>query len=121
MKKIKIGDSFEGSQIAMGCMRISRIPENDAEKLVHTALDNGINYFDHADVYGFGKSEEYFGRIIKKTPGLREQIKIQTKCALIRDTEKTLYIDTTKKYIIESVDNSLKRLQTDYLDTFLLH
>lgn len=121
MKRIKIGNAFEASQIAMGCMRICRIAEADAERLVYTALEQGIDYFDHADVYGFGKSEEYFGRILKKNPGLREKIRLQSKCALIRDTEKTLYIDTTKEHIIKSVENSLKRLQTDYLDSFLLH
>ena len=55
----------------------------------------------------------------QRNPGLRNKIMIQSKCALIRDTEKTLYIDTTKKHIIESVENSMKRLKVDHLDSFL--
>ena len=121
MKHIMIGGVMEASEMALGCMRDCRIPFEDAEQLVLTAVDEGINFFDHADVYGFGASEEYFGRILERNPGLRNKIMIQSKCALIRDTEKTLYIDTTKEHIIESVENSMKRLKVDHLDSFLLH
>ena len=121
MKHIMVGGVLEASEMALGCMRDCRIPFEDAEKLVLTAVDEGITFFDHADVYGAGASEEYFGRILERNPGLREKILIQSKCALIRDTEKTLYIDTSKKHIIESVENSMKRLKVDHLDTFLLH
>lgn len=61
--------------------------------------------------------ERYFAR----HPGMREKIFIQSKCTLIRDAEKTLYLDTSKEHILKSVDDSLKRLGTDYLDTYLLH
>lgn len=121
MKEILIGGAFRASEMALGCMRICRISYQDAEKLVMTAAEQGINYFDHADVYGFGASEEYFGRILKQHPGLRENIYLQSKCTLIRDSEKTLYLDTTKEHILKSVDDSLSRLQTDYLDTYMLH
>lgn len=122
MKQIPIGGgALYASEMALGCMRDCRIPFEEAEKLVLTAVDEGIDYFDHADVYGFGDSEEYFGRILEQNPGLRDRIHIQTKCALIRDQEKTLWIDTTKEHILESVDASLKRLRTDYLDVFMLH
>ncbi len=121
MKHIMIGGVLEASEMALGCMRDCRIPFEDAEKLTLTAYEEGITFFDHADVYGFGASEEYFGRILERNPGLRNHIQLQSKCALIRDTEKTLAIDTSKEHIIESVENSLKRLKTDYLDTFLLH
>lgn len=121
MKIIKFGNVFDASEMALGCMRLCRISDKGAEKLVFTALEQGINYFDHADVYGFGASEECFGKIIKKIPGIRPQIFIQTKCTLIRDSEKTLYLDTTKNHILKSVDESLKRLGTDYIDTYMLH
>lgn len=122
MKHISLGNSgLMASEIALGCMRMCRKSLSEAEELVLTAVDEGINYFDHADVYGFGASEEYFGKILKMHPGLRDKIFIQSKCTLIRDEEKTLYLDTTKKHIIESVDASLKRLQTDHIDTWLLH
>lgn len=121
MRSIRFGNVFDASEMALGCMRLCRVPEQEAEKLIHTAIEQGINYFDHADVYGFGASEEAFGKIIKKIPGVRSQIFIQTKCTLIRDSEKTLYLDTTKKHILKSVDESLKRLGTDYIDTYMLH
>jgi len=121
MKHIMVGGVLEASEMALGCMRDCRIPFEDAEKLVLTAVDEGITFFDHADVYGAGASEEYFGRILERNLGLKEKNLIQSKCALIRDTEKTLYIDTSKKHIIESVENSMKRLKVDHLDTFLLH
>ena len=121
MNKIKFGQTFDASEMALGCMRICRVPLEQAKKLVYTALDEGIDTFDHADVYGFGDSESYFGEILQENPGLRQKIHIQTKCTLIRDTEKTLYLDTTKEHILESVDASLKRLKTDYIDTYILH
>lgn len=122
MKQIKIGNSgLLASEIALGCMRICRSPFEQAEQLVLTAVEQGINYFDHADVYGFGDSELYFGRILERHPGLRNKIYIQTKCALVRDDEQTLYLNTSKDYILKSVDESLKRLGTDYIDTYMLH
>lgn len=122
MKQIPIGNgAFYGSEMALGCMRDCRIPFEEAQKLILTAAEEGIDYFDHADVYGFGESEEYFGRILEQNPGLRQRIYIQTKCGLIRDTEKTLYIDTSRDHIIESAEASLKRLRTDYLDVYMLH
>lgn len=122
MKQIKIGNGeLVASQLIMGCMRIVKVPKSDADALVHTALDNGINFFDHADVYGAGKSEEVFGEILDLRSSIRDKIIIQDKCTLIRDTQQTLYNDTTKEHIIASVDGSLKRLKTDYLDTYLLH
>lgn len=112
----------ESSAAALGCMRICRVPLEDARKVVHQALDLGIRLFDHADVYGFGKSEEIFGEILDlKTPSVRERIQIQSKCTLIRDQVQTLYNDQSKEHIIKSAEASLKRLGTDYLDMFLLH
>lgn len=122
MKKISLGNSgLMASEIALGCMRICRKPLVEADRLIHTAVEEGINYFDHADVYGFGASEEYFGKILKNAPGLRDKIFIQSKCTLIRDEEKTLYLDTSREHIIRSVEESLKRLGTDYIDSYLLH
>ena len=122
MKHIMIGGMVESSAAALGCMRICRVPLEDARKVVRQALDLGIRLFDHADVYGFGKSEEIFGKILDlKTPSVRERIQIQSKCTLIRDQVQTLYNDQSKEHIIKSAEASLKRLGTDYLDMFLLH
>lgn len=122
MRMMKLGrGELEASVLAMGCMRISRVEKEAADKVVHTALEQGITFFDHADVYGMGKSEELFGQILDLHSSVRERIQLQSKCTLVRDAVQTLYNDSSKDYIIRSVENSLKRLNTDYLDTYLLH
>jgi predicted oxidoreductase len=97
-------------------MRIAKLSKNDASILLNTALENGINFFDHADIYGAGKSEEVFAEAFHMNPIIREKIYIQTKCGIRKS-----YFDFSKKHILNSVDESLKRLKTDYVDTFLLH
>ncbi len=117
MKKINIGNGkLLGSEISLGCMRISNLPVNDVAKLIHTALDCGINFFDHADIYGGGRSEEIFAEALNMKPSIREQIIIQTKCGI-----RNGFFDYSKEHILNSVDKSLKRLKTDYLDVLLLH
>lgn len=71
------------SEIALGCMRIADKSVEEVEELVKTALDCGINFFDHADIYGGGKSEELFGQVLEKHPEYREKMIIQTKCAIV--------------------------------------
>lgn len=108
--------TFRSSEIAYGCMRISDMNDKDLDNLLNTALDEDINFFDHADIYGGGKSEEVFGEFMKRNHIHREDIILQSKCG-IRDG----YYDFSKKHIITAVDGILKRLQTDYLDILLLH
>ncbi len=117
MKTIDIGKSgLQASEIILGCMRIDKMSEIELSKYIQTALNQGINMFDHADIYGGGYCEELFGKVIKNEKRLRNQIKLQSKCS-IRDG----YYDLSKEHILNSVDNILKRLQTDYLDAFILH
>lgn len=117
MKTIGLANGeIQASVISLGCMRINSLSEKDASTLVGTALEEGINYFDHADIYGGGKSEEVFAKAIGMNPSVRETIFLQSKCG-IRDG----YFDFSKEHILEAVDGSLKRLHTDYLDTLLLH
>ena len=117
MKKIIMANgNIEASEIALGCMRISTMDEKSVSTLINTALDCGINFFDHADIYGKGKSEEVFSKSISLTPSLREKIILQSKCSI----RPGMY-DFSKDYIIDSVDGILKRLKTDYLDILLLH
>lgn len=114
MKRIKVGNQLEASQIAVGCMRIADMTEKQAAAFIDTALENGIDFFDHADIYGGGKSEEIFGKAI--TPSLREKLIIQTKCGI----RKNMF-DFSKEHILNSVEGSLKRLNTEYIDVLLLH
>lgn len=117
MNKIYIGSgALEVSEISLGCMRIAQLSSNDAERLVKTALDEGIDFFEHADIYGEGKAEEVFANAIGMNSDIREKIFIQTKCG-IRDG----YYDFSKKHILSSVDGSLKRLRTNFIDVLLLH
>lgn len=117
MNKINIGNGkISASEISLGCMRINNLSKNEASRLINTALEEGINYFDHADIYGGGRSEEVFADAIDMHPSMREKLIIQTKCG-IRDG----YFDFSKAHILQSVDDSLKRMQTDYIDTLLLH
>ncbi|QUI24952.1 aldo/keto reductase [Vallitalea pronyensis] len=117
MKKISIANGqISASEIALGCMRINNLSKSEGSRLINTALEEGINFFDHADIYGGGKSEEVFAEAIGMQPSVREKILIQTKCG-IRDG----YFDFSKAHILNAVDQSLKRLQTDYIDTLLLH
>ncbi len=110
-------DGTSVSNIGIGCMRLSYVLDEDGvSNVIHTALDAGINFFDHADIYGAGKSEEQFGQIIAKEPGLRDRMFIQSKCA-IHDG----MFDFSKDYILKSVDGILTRLQTDRIDSLLLH
>lgn len=100
--------------VAVGCMRISDMNEKEVSAFVDTALSFGANFFDHADIYGGGKSEEVFGKAI--SPSMRENIFIQTKCGI----RKKMY-DFSYDHIVSSVDGSLKRLGTEYIDVLLLH
>ena len=108
---------LEVSRIALGCMRIADKSVEEVEMLVKTAIDQGINFFDHADIYGGGKSEQVFGEVLKRNPELRDQMIIQTKCAIIPGKR----YDFSKEHIISSVEKSLKRLHTDHVEILLLH
>lgn len=90
-----------------------------ALQVLRTALDAGINFFDHADIYCHGKSEEAFAGLWKDTPHLRQQIYLQTKCGIRFGPPHRF--DFSYEHIIASVEGSLKRLQTDYIDVLLLH
>ncbi len=108
------------STIALGFWRLGKNPLEDADKLIKTALDCGINFFDHADIYGRGKAEEIFGQATGWTPAQREQVFIQTKCGIRPEAEGTWY-DSSKGHILEAVHSSLKRLKTEYIDILLIH
>ncbi|OED50336.1 aldo/keto reductase [Endozoicomonas sp. (ex Bugula neritina AB1)] len=93
-----------------------------ANQVLDAAMDAGINFFDHADIYTHGKAEQVFGQALSDRPELRDQIVIQSKCG-IRFADKTApgRYDFSKEWIIHSVEHSLERLRTEYLDILLLH
>ncbi|MDD3403802.1 MAG: aldo/keto reductase [Hespellia sp.] len=118
MKQINLGKSSQNiPAIAVGCMRIGDMSTESAAELIQTALDEGVNYFDHADIYGGGACEEVFGQAVRALNVKREDLFIQSKCAIIPG----VMYDFSKEHILKSADESLKRLGTDYLDALLLH
>lgn len=107
---------LEVSRIALGCMRMDALSVADASRVLDTALENGITFFDHADIYGGGQSERNFSAAVKEVGLKREDIVLQSKCG-IHDG----YFDFSKEHILQSVDGILSRLETDYLDVLALH
>lgn len=117
MKQISLGNGMlKVPQIGLGCMRITGLGTRRAvRELISTAMDQGINFFDHADIYAKGEAERLFGEAV--APALRERMIIQTKCAI----RPGICYDFSKEHILASVEGSLKRLNTDYIDLLLLH
>jgi len=113
---ILIGNKLNASSIALGCMRLTRLDIAEAEKLLLTAVEKGINFFDHADIYAGGRAETLFGQLLRRNPGLREKIIIQTKCGICPG-----YYDSSEEHILEAVDGSLSRLGLDSVDVLLIH
>ncbi|MEY8442677.1 aldo/keto reductase [Lactococcus ileimucosae] len=115
MKKIQIA-AMQASQVILGCMRIIEQGKNPV-KVIETAYENGINFFDHADIYGAGQCETVFAEALAQTSIRREDIYLQSKCSI----RPGVAYDFSKEHILRSVEGSLQRLKTDYLDTLLLH
>lgn len=113
MKKIKFAD-YEVSQIMLGCMRLGGKSEAEVNTHIKTALEQGINFFDNADIYYGGVSEEYFGRAVKGVD--RDSIVVQTKCGIRKG-----FYDFSKEHIISGVEGSLRRMGLDYVDVLCLH
>ncbi len=120
MKYCNIGDR-PSSAIVMGCMRIADKPLELVEKVMFEALSAGVNTFDLADIYGGGNSEKVFGVAIRDLGIPRKEYILQTKCGIRKENGKITRFDFSKEYILESVEGCLKRLNTDYIDTLLLH
>ncbi|TVY01997.1 aldo/keto reductase [Cohnella terricola] len=117
MKTIKLGtSSLEVPVLAVGCMRINSLDKQGAERFIRTSMEQGANFFDHADIYGDGACEEIFADAIDMNANLRSQMILQSKCGI----RKGMF-DFSKEHILNSVDGILKRLKTDYLDVLLLH
>lgn len=117
MRTLKLGTSnLDVPVIAVGCMRMKSLEKKAAEQFVQVALEEGANFFDHADIYGGGACEEIFADAIHMSASIREQIILQSKCGI----RKGMF-DFSKEHILASVDGILQRLKTDYLDVLLLH
>lgn len=116
MKYIQFEDKQHISQLILGCMRMAEKNVQESQVIIQTAFDQGINFFDHADIYGAGKSEEIFAQALANTAISRDQIYLQSKVGIRKG-----FFDFSKDHILQSVEGILKRLNTDYLDSLLLH
>lgn len=135
MKSYRLANTdLDVSRIAYGCMALGGswdgAPYSDDEvkhaiRLITAAVEAGINFFDHADIYARGKSERIFGEVLRAVPGLRERIVIQSKCGIrFADTPEAGTpgrYDFSHEHIIASVDASLTRLGIEQMDILLLH
>ncbi|TPW78252.1 aldo/keto reductase family oxidoreductase [Schumannella sp. 10F1B-5-1] len=106
------------STVILGLMRIADLDDEQIRTLVRTAIDHGINTFDHADIYGGERHrcEERFGEAGAISPAERESVIIQSKVGI-----RPGMFDFSREHILRTVDESLAALRTDYLDTLLLH
>jgi len=110
-----LGGDWNNSPVAKEDLRL-------AHRVVDAAVAAGINFFDHADIYTFGKAEEVFGRVLNERPELRQHIYLQSKCAIrFQDEQGPKRYDFSKEWLSQSVDEILARLNIEYLDILLLH
>jgi predicted oxidoreductase len=114
----------------VGCMRWGTWGANfttgQYQQMIEQCIENGLDEFDHADIYGDYTTEAEFGDVLKDNSSLRDKMKLITKCGIkMMSSNRPLHTiksyDTTKEHILQSVDNSLKNLNTDYIDTLLIH
>lgn len=119
MNRINLPNGLENvSRLILGCMRMPDLSIDKAAEMVKTSMDLGINFFDNATCYTDGVAEERFGEAWTKAGITRDRFILQTKCGLCFDRNE---FDWRRETILSSVDDSLRRMKTDYLDILLLH
>lgn len=118
MRQIKLGGGgLTAPAVAVGCMRLGGLDRRALADYIHTALEQGVNYFDHADIYQDGACEERFGEAMAADGSIRrEDVVLQSKCGIRRG-----FYDSSREHILRSVEGSLRRLRTDHLDVLLIH
>lgn len=130
MQFTRLGAStLESSRLVYGCMRIagdnSSAAREHGKQALRAALEAGYTHFDHADIYGGGACESLFGELLAEQPGLREKVLLTGKCGIrVSDPhhpDKPKRYDFSASHIRHSVEGSLSRLNTEYLDLLLLH
>ncbi|HUX36914.1 MAG TPA: aldo/keto reductase [Rectinemataceae bacterium] len=135
MQEISIpNSSLRVSRLILGCMGLgggweaatvlTKEHEREAREFLDAGLELGANFYDHANIYGRGRTEEVFGRILKERPGLRDQLVLQSKVGIRWGDEPKgapHRFDFSRKHILEATEAILHRLGTDWLDILLLH
>lgn len=133
MKYVKFGNTgMDVSKICLGCMSFGKPGDEngyfpwardfeDAKEIFKTAVDLGINYFDTANVYQFGTSEEVTGKLIKWAGLDRDEIVVATKLEMAMKHGRPNSKGLSRKEVLSEIDKSLKRLQMDYVDVYQIH
>lgn len=123
-------ESIQFAPIIVGTMRLgewgAKMNLAELEKFVEGCLEMGLNDFDHADIYGHYSTESDFGKLLKQNPSLRQKIQITTKGGICLTTERkpeflTNTYNNSKDHILKQAEESLRLLETDYLDLLLIH
>ncbi len=123
-------ESIQFAPIIVGTMRLgewgAKMNLAELEKFVEGCLEMGLNDFDHADIYGHYSTESDFGKLLKHNPSLRQKIQITTKSGICLTTERkpeflTNTYNNSKDHILKQAEESLRLLETDYLDLLLIH
>lgn len=119
MRRIPLGQT-QAPNVVLGLMRIDDKSDDEIRTLVRTAREAGIDFFDHADIYGtdLHGCEARFAEALRLSPSERAEITIQTKAGIVGDGP---YFDFSYEHLMDSVEGSLRALQTDYIDILLLH
>jgi len=107
------------SRVALGSWRMDRTPEDQVVPLIHEALDAGVNLIDTARGYGGGRAEAWIGEAIRQR-GKRDEVLIATKCSAPKPRQPNGFM-TTRRAIVQHVEESLQRLGVDHIDLYQLH
>ncbi|CAI9389379.1 aldo/keto reductase family oxidoreductase [Microbacterium sp. T2.11-28] len=120
MKTVPVGPDLLAPNVVLGLMRITDKSDDEIRELVRVARDAGIDFFDHADIYGshMHQCEERFAEAMQLTPSERAEVTIQTKAGIVKEGP---YFDFSYERIVGQVEGSLRALRTDYIDILLLH
>lgn len=128
MERIKLKENFSLPRIVHGMWRLMdwKWSLRDTASFIESAIELGVNAFDHADIYGNYECEKHFGKILLEKPSLRSDIQLITKCGvkMLSDkfpNRKVGHYDTSFQHIVNSAEQSLKNLNTDFLDLLLIH
>lgn len=123
MYTISLTPEMQASALVLGCMRLTRLSGSELDLHLKTAIELGVNFFDHADIYGgSGVCERHFGTWLRDNKHLRSQILTQSKCGIVQNAARqNVAFDFSFGHIVKSVENSLQNLGIEQLDVLLLH
>jgi predicted oxidoreductase len=128
MQATKLSQNLQMSPLVLGLWRLIDwcVPASEVQAYIEEALAMGVTTFDHADIYGDYGCEAEFGKVLKNQPRLREQMQVVTKCGIMLRSQKyperkVKHYDTSYTHIMQSVEQSLRNLQTEYVDLLLIH